>query len=148
VQFAKWKGAYVIGTASEENIDFLFDLGADEVINYKIEKFENKVKEVDLVFDLIGGDTQKRSLNVIKKGGRLVTTVKPENQAAAKEKNIRLVGFLTQSLPSDLQQLADLIDSGKVRPIVTQIFLLKEAAEAQRQIESHHTRGKIVLKVI
>jgi NADPH:quinone reductase-like Zn-dependent oxidoreductase len=148
VQFAKWKGAYVIGTASEENIDFLFDLGADEVINYKIEKFEDKVKEVDLVFDLIGGNTQKRSLNVIKKGGRLVTTVKPENQVAAKEKNIRLVGFLTQSLPSDLQQLADLIDSGKVRPIVSQIFLLKEAAEAQRQLESHHTRGKIVLKVI
>ncbi len=148
VQFAKWKGAYVIGTASEENIDFLYGLGADEVIDYKTEKFENKVKDACLVFDLIGGDTQKRSLLVIKEGGRLVTTVKPENQEAAKEKNIQVIGYLAQSLPADLQQISDLIDSGKIKPIVTEILPLKDAAEAQRQIESHHTRGKIVLKVI
>lgn len=148
VQFAKWKGAYVIGTASEENIDFLYDLGADEVIDYKAEKFEDKVKDVDLVFDLIGGETQKRSLQVIKKGGRLVTTVKPENQEAAKEKDIQVIGYMAKSLPADLQQIADLVDSGKIKPIVTKILPLKDAAEAQRQIESHHTRGKIVLKVI
>ena len=148
VQFAKWKGAYVIGTASDENIDFLFDLGADEVIDYKAEKFENKVKEVDLVFDLIGGDTQKRSLQVIKKGGRLVTTVKPENQEEAKAKDIEIIGYMAQSYPADLQQIADLIDSGKIMPVVTEIYALKHAQEAQRQIESHHTRGKIVLKVI
>lgn len=148
VQFAKWKGAYVIGTASEENIDFLYELGVDEAIDYKTEKFENKVKNVDLVFDLIGGDTQKRSLQVIKNGGRLVTTVKPENLEAAKEKNIQVIGYMAQSFPADLQQIADLIDSGKIKPIVTGMLPLKEAAVAQRQIESHHTRGKIVLKVI
>ncbi|MEO8819573.1 MAG: NADP-dependent oxidoreductase [Ginsengibacter sp.] len=148
VQFAKWKGAYVIGTASEENIDFLYDLGADEVIDYKTEKFEDKVKDVDLVFDLIGGDTQKRSLQVIKKGGTLVTTVMPENQEAAKEKDINVVGFLAKSLAADLQQIADLVDSGKIKPIVSAILPLKDAAEAQRKLESHHTRGKIVLKVI
>ncbi|HEY5465247.1 MAG TPA: NADP-dependent oxidoreductase [Hanamia sp.] len=147
VQFAKWKGAYVIGTSSEENIDFLFDLGADEVIDYKNEKFEDKVKDVDLVFDVIGGDTQKRSLEVIKKGGRLITTVQPENQEVAKSKGIIVEGFMALSLPEELQQIADLIDSGKVKPIVTQILPLKEAAEAQRNIESGHTRGKIVLKV-
>lgn len=148
VQFAKWKGAYVIGTASEENIDFLFELGADEAIDYKTEKFENKVKKVDLVFDLIGGETQKRSLKVIKKRGKLVTTVRPENLEEAKEKNIEIIGYLAQSYPADLQQIADLIDSGKIKPIVTGIYSLKEAQEAHRQIESHHTRGKIVLKVI
>lgn len=148
VQFAKWKGAYVIGTASEENIDFLYDLGADEVIDYKTQKFEDKVKDVDLVFDLIGGETQKRSLQVIKKGGRLVTTVKPENQEAAKEKDIQVIGYMAKSFPADLQQIADLVDSGKIKPIVTEILPLKDAAEAQRKIESHHTRGKIVLKVI
>jgi len=148
VQFAKWKGAYVIGTSSEENIDFLFDLGADEVIDYKNEKFEDKVKDVDLVFDMIGGDTQKRSLDVIKKGGRLITIVGPENQEIAKSKGIIVEGFMARSLPEELQQIADLIDSGKVKPIVTLILPLKEAAEAQRNIESGHTRGKIVLKVI
>lgn len=148
VQFARWKGAYVIGTASEENIDFLYSLGADEVIDYKTEKFEDKVKDIDLVFDLIGGEVQKRSLQVIKEGGRLVTTVKPENQEAAKEKNIQVTSYLALSLPGDLQQIADLIDSGKIRPVVSAIFPLQEAAEAQRQMETHHTTGKIVLKVI
>ncbi|HET7118662.1 MAG TPA: NADP-dependent oxidoreductase [Hanamia sp.] len=148
VQFAKWKGAYIIGTASEENIDFLYDLGANEVIDYKTEKFENKVKGVDLVFDLVGGDTQKRSLKVIRKGGRLITTMQPQNQEAAKLKDIHVEGFMAQSLPEELQQIADLIDSGKMKPVISQIFPLKEAAEAHRKIEGGHTRGKIVLKVV
>ena len=114
VQFAKWKGAYVIGTASKENFNFLYTLGADEVIDYKNEKFEDKVKDADLVFDLVGGDTQKRSLQVLKKGGRLITTVQPGNQEEAQSKNIHVEGFMALSLPEELQQIADLVDSGKV----------------------------------
>ncbi|MDQ6843465.1 MAG: NADP-dependent oxidoreductase [Bacteroidota bacterium] len=148
VQFARWKGAYVIGTTSEENIDFLYDLGADEVIDYKNEKFEDDIKDVDLVFDLIGGDTQKRSLQVLKNGGRLITTVKPENLENAKSKSIHLEGFMAQSLPGDLQQIADLIDSGKVKPVIARIMPLRDAAEAQTLSEEGHVRGKIVLKVI
>ncbi len=148
VQLAKWKGAYVIGTASKKNIDFLYTLGADRVINYKSEKFEEIVTDVDLVFDLIGGETQTRSLNMIKKGGRLITVLQPQNQEEAKSRDIHLEGFMTQSLPSELQQMADLIDSGKIKPVISQIFPLKEAAEAHRKIETGHTRGKIVLKVI
>ena len=148
VQFAKWKGAHVIGTASTDNIDFLYELGADDVIDYKNEKFEEEVKDVDLVFDLIGGDTQKKSLQVIKNGGRLITTVKPENQEEAKLKNIHIEGFMAQSLPGDLQQIADLIDSGKVKPIISEIIPIENAAEAHEKIEKGHTRGKIVLRVI
>lgn len=148
VQFAKWKGAYVIGTASEENIDFLFELGADEVIDYKTEKFEDKVKDVDLVFDMVGRETQKRSLEVIRKGGRLITTVQPQNQEEAKLKGIHVEGFMAQSLPEELQQIADLIDSGKMKPVISQIFPLTDAAKAHKEIETGHTRGKIVLKVI
>ena len=148
VQFAKWKGAYVVGTASEGNIDFLYDLGADEVIDYKNEKFEEEVKDVDLVFDLIGGDTQKRSLKILKAGGKLITTVKPENQEEAKNKNIHLENFMAKSLPGDLQQIADLIDSGKIKPVISEIMPLEEAAEAQKKIEEGHIRGKIVLRVI
>lgn len=148
VQLAKWKGARVIGTASEENIDFLFDLGADGAIDYKNEKFEDKVSGVDLVFDLIGGDTQKRSLKVLRKGGRLITTVQPKYEEEAKAKGIHMEVFMTKSLPEELQQLANLIDSGKIKPIVTQKFALKDAAAAQREIEKGHTRGKIVLTVV
>ncbi|HSQ44746.1 MAG TPA: NADP-dependent oxidoreductase [Ginsengibacter sp.] len=148
VQFAKWKGAYVIGTTSEENIDFVEDLGADEVIDYKNEKFEVLLKDVDLVIDLIGGDTQKRSLNVIKPGGRLITTVQPENLEKAKEKNIHIEGFLAQSLPEELEQIKQLIDSGKVKPVIAVIIPLKDAAKAQRLSEAGHTRGKIVLQVV
>ena len=148
VQFAKWKGAHVIGTASTDNIDFLYELGADDVIDYKNEKFEEEVKDVDLVFDLIGGDTQKKSLQVIKNGGRLITTVKPENQEEAKLKNIHIEGFMAQSLPGDLQQIADLIDSGKVKPVISEIIPIENAAEAHEKIEKGHTRGKIVLRVI
>ncbi len=148
VQFAKWKGAYVIGTASEKNIDFVKQLGADEVIDYKNEKFENKVKDVDLVLDLVGGNVQERSLKVIKKGGRLVTTVQPQNQEEAKEKNIRIEGFLTQSVPEELEQIKQLIDSGKVKPVVSKIMPLKDAAKAQELSEEGHPRGKIVLQVV
>ncbi len=148
VQFAKWKGAYVIGTASEDNIDFLYELGADEVIDYNNENFEEVVKDVDLVFDLIGGDTQKRSLKVLKNGGRLITTVAPESAEQAKAQNIHIENFMAKSLPGDLQQIADLIDSGKVKPIISEIMPLKEAAEAHKKIEEGHTRGKIVLRVI
>lgn len=148
VQFAKWKGAHVIGTTSADNIDFLYELGADDVIDYKNEKFEEEVKDVDLVFDLIGGDTQKKSLQVIKNGGRLITTVKPENQEEAKQKNIHIEGFMAQSLPGDLQQIADLIDSGKVKPVISEIIPMENAAEAHKKIEKGHTRGKIVLRVI
>jgi NADPH:quinone reductase-like Zn-dependent oxidoreductase len=148
IQLAKWKGARVIGTASEENIDFLFDLGADGAIDYKNEKFEDKITGVDLVLDLVGGDTQKRSLKVIKKGGRLVTTVQPQYKEEAKAKGITMETFLTRSLPEELQQLANLIDSGKIKPIVTQKFSLKDAAAAQKEIEKGHTRGKIVLTVV
>jgi NADPH:quinone reductase-like Zn-dependent oxidoreductase len=148
VQFAKWKGAYVVGTASKKNIDFVKELGADEVIDYENEKFENKVKDVDLVLDLVGGDVQERSLKIIKNGGRLVTTVQPQNQQEAEEKNIRIEGFLTQSVPEELEQIKQLIDSGKVKPVVSKIMPLKDAAKAQQLSEEGHPRGKIVLQVV
>ena len=148
VQFAKWKGAYVIGTASGKNIDFVKQLGADEVIDYKKEKFEDKLKDVDLVIDLIGGDTQKRSLQVLKNGGRLITTVQPENQEEAKLKNIHIEGFMAQSYPEELEQIAQLIDSGKVMPVIAKVMPLEQAAEAQKLSQEGHIKGKIVLKVV
>ncbi len=87
VQFAKWKEAYVIGTASAQHADFVRGLGADEVIDYKKVKFDEVVKDVDVVFDTIGGDTQENSWKVLKKGGVLVSIVAPpsKDKAAAHE---------------------------------------------------------------
>jgi len=148
VQLAKWKGAYVIGTTSAKNIDFLMDLNADEAIDYNNENFENKVKGVDLVIDLIGGDTQKRSLKIIKNGGRLITTVAPQYKELAKEKNIHLESFMAQSDPEDLEQIAALIDQGKLKPKVEKVMHLKDAVKAHELLENGSVKGKIVLEVI
>lgn len=148
VQFAKWKGAYVITTASGKDAEFLEELGADEVIDYHNENFTSDLEKVDLVFDLIGGDTQRRSLDIIKSGGKLVTTVAPSAREEAGKRSIELTSFLTRSNPAVLQTIADLIDSGKIKPVISKIFPLEKAADAQRFGEDGHPRGKIVLKVV
>lgn len=147
VQLAKWKGAYVIGTASGKNAAFLKELGADEVIDYKMEDFSEKLKDIDLVFDTIGGETQERSLKVLRPGGILVSTVGIKDQAAISAKGLRGAHFLAHPDASQLEELAELIDEGKIRPIVSKIMPLKDAAEAHRLSEEGHIRGKIVLQV-
>lgn len=148
VQLAKWKGAYVIGTASSANIDFLKRLGADEVIDYKMEDFETALSDVDLVLDTIGGETQLKSLTILKAGGRVITTLMPEFVAEAKAKNVHLIGFTAQSIPDQLAEMATLIDSGKVKPIIEKVLPFTSARQAQAESEQGHTRGKIVLQVI
>lgn len=147
IQFAKSKGAYVMATASENNHDFLKELGADEVIDYHTPGYENTISSVNLVLDTIGGDTQKHSLTYIMPGGTLVTTLKPENKDAFEEKGVRLTGMYTQTNPEDLAAIAKLVDEGKVRPVIAKVLPLEQAAAAQEMVQSHHVRGKIVLKV-
>lgn len=148
VQFAKCKGAYVIGTASDHNIDFLKRLGADEVIDYHMENFEEVVKDVDLVLDTIGGETQLKSLDVLKPGGRVITTLAPEYITEAKAKKVHLVGFMAQSISDQLTEIAKLIDSGKVKPVIEKVLTLEDAKKAHIESEQGHNRGKIVLQVI
>jgi NADPH:quinone reductase-like Zn-dependent oxidoreductase len=147
VQLAKWKGAFVIGTASAKNISFLKDLGADEVIDYKNEDFSEKLKDLDVVFDTIGGEVQAKSLKVLKPGGILVSTVGIKDQAALTAKGIKGAQYMAQPSADQLQALAQLVDAGKIKPVVSKIFPLKEIEEANRISEEGHTRGKIVLTV-
>ncbi|MDQ2753336.1 MAG: NADP-dependent oxidoreductase, partial [Bacteroidota bacterium] len=147
VQLAKWKGAYVIGTASESNIDFLKELGADEVIDYKKQKFEELLNNIDVVFDLIGGDTQKKSVQVLKEGGILVSTLGIVDKDLLAQHNIKGEAYMAQSIPEQLNQMAALIDEGKLKPIIAKIMPLEQAAEAQKESEAGHVRGKIVLEV-
>lgn len=147
VQFAKWGGAYVIGTASGANVDFVKSLGADEVIDYKTQKFEDVVKDVDVVFDLIGGEVEKASIKVLKPGGILVTTVGLQHKDQLESAGIKGKEYFSQSVPEDLNQIAALIDEGKVKPVIAKVLPLAQAAEAQKESAGGHVRGKIVLEV-
>ena len=145
VQLAKWKGAYVFGTASGNNLSFLKELGVDEPIDYKKTRFEDVVHDVDVVFDTIGGDTQQRSFGVLKKGGILVSTVSPPSQEEAAKHGVRATHIFIQPDAAELTQIARLVDAGKVKPFVEKVLPLSEARKAHELSQSGHTRGKIVL---
>lgn len=147
VQFAKWKGAKVIGTASGEDAGFVRDLGGDEVIDYKQQRFEDEVSGVDVVFDLIGGETQQRSWRVLKKGGILVSTVGISSAEAAAEHGVRGEAIVRHPDAGQLTQIADLIDAGHVKPVVQTVLPLDEARRAHEMSQAGHVRGKIVLRV-
>jgi NADPH:quinone reductase-like Zn-dependent oxidoreductase len=148
VQLAKWKGAYVIGTCSTDNVDFVRSLGADEVIDYKKQKFEDVLSDIDLVLDTLGGETQHNSLKVLKNGGRLVTTLKPENPEEAAAKNIHVEGYMAQSYPDNLKQMAQLVDDGNLKPVIAKVMELRDAAEAEEISKKGHVRGKIIIQVL
>src|SRR5205823_10936803 len=147
VQLAKWKGASVIGTASTRNQAFLRQLGVDEPIDYEKTHFEDVVHDVDVVFDPIGGDTQKRSWKTLKNGGILVSIVAPPSAEEAKKHAVRSAFLSAQGGSSLLAELATLVDSGKIKPIVETVMPLSEARRAHELNETGHARGKIVLKV-
>ena len=147
IQLAKSRGAEVITTVSAEDKEFVQSIGADQVIDYKAEKFEEKVKDVDLVFDLVDGETQERSWQVLKDGGTLISTLSQPSSARAMEHHARVTSYMAQPNAEELQQIGKLIDEGKIRPHVEITFPLERAAEAQRRLESAHTRGKVVLQV-
>jgi NADPH:quinone reductase-like Zn-dependent oxidoreductase len=147
VQFAKWKRAYVIGTASGRNVQFLRELGADEVIDYTKAPFEEAVDGVDLVLDTMGGETQKRSWQVLNKGGILVSILGQPSQKEADEWGVRQAFFVVRPNAAELAQISDLIDSDDVKPVVETVLPLSDARKAQELSQAGHTRGKIVLKV-
>jgi NADPH:quinone reductase-like Zn-dependent oxidoreductase len=148
VQLAKWKGAYVIGTASARNRDFLRQLGADEVIDYQATPFEEVVREVDVVFDTLGGDTQKRSWKVLKRGGILVSIIGPPSPELAAAQGVRQAFVFVKPNAMQLAEMATLVDSGKLKSVVETVLPLADARRAQELSQGGHTRGKIVLKVI
>ncbi len=148
VQFARWKGAHVIGTASSGNLQFLKSIGADEVIDYKNQRFEDLVSKLDVVLDTIGGETLERSWEVLKPGGFLVTTVATIPENAPEKYGVRAERLTTQPDGKELTQIAAIIDEQQIKPIVTTILPLKDAQKAHEISESRHARGKIVLRVV
>lgn len=147
VQFAKAKGATVITTAAGRDADFVRELGAETAIDYQTQRFETMVKDVDMVFDLVAGDTQERSWSVLKPGGVLVSTLGQPPQDKAQRHKVRAVGYRARPSGAQLAEIATLIDSGPVTVVVDTTFPLDEARQAQERQEQGHPRGKIVLKV-
>ena len=147
IQIAKSRGAKVYATSSAANLEFLGQLGADEAIDYKSQRFEDVAKEVDAVLDPIGGETQQRSFSVLKKGGILVSIVKQPDAKLVAEKGVRGTVLLVHASATELEAIAKLIDAGDLKPCVTKTLPLAEAARAHELIHTGHTRGKIVLHV-
>ncbi|MEP6481334.1 MAG: NADP-dependent oxidoreductase [Rhodoglobus sp.] len=153
IQFANFFGAHVITTGSTRNASWLRQLGASEVIDYTTTRFEDVVRDVDVVIDLIGNvhdNTGTRSLGVLKPGGILVNVptgswpTLAEDAAAA---GVRASGYRVSADGSTLAVISRLLESGDVRVFVDQVFDLDDAVAAHEALETGHTRGKIVLKV-
>ncbi len=146
VQLAKARGAHVIATASARNHEFLRSLGADETIDYTTTRFEDVVRDVDVVLNTANADTNRRSVGVVKKGGILVSIVGPPPAEACEAAGIRgaVTGLVTGEL---LPQVVEVADAGQLRVHIDRRLPLADAAKAWELSREGHTRGKIILQV-
>ncbi|MGB1237951.1 MAG: NADP-dependent oxidoreductase [Pseudomonadales bacterium] len=148
VQIAKALGAYVIATASEAKHEFVKSLGADQLIDYRVERFEDKVGKLDAVLAAVGGDDiLQRSLEVIRPGGHLISLLDEIDQTLAAGLDVNYQRWWVAPDAQDLRKIAQLIDSGQVKVIIDKVFPLAQAAQAHAWSESKRATGKIVLEV-
>lgn len=146
VQFAKAKGATVFATAGTDDLDYVRSIGADTAIDYKNQRFEDVATDIDLVLDLVGGETQTRSFAVLRDGGTLVSTLDVAEPDKGRDRNIRVPErWLAQVNTKQLGEIAALIDAGKVKVEVAAVFPVEDASSAYERLEKGHVRGKIVL---
>jgi NADPH:quinone reductase-like Zn-dependent oxidoreductase len=150
VQIAKYVGAHVIGVSSGVNRDFILSLGADEHIDYQTTKFEEAVKDIDVVFDSLGAENVARSLGTVKNGGTIISILggfNETNAAKAKEKNISGASILVQSNGEDMKEISRLLAEGKIKSHVSQVFPFSKMQDAHRSVETGKTKGKVVVKI-
>jgi NADPH:quinone reductase-like Zn-dependent oxidoreductase len=148
VQLAKRAGAVVIATASVENDSYVRRLGADGVIDYRKIRFEERVKEIDVVIDTVGGEALDRSYGVLKRGGIVVSSATQPFKEKAERHGVRAVFFLVQVTTERLTKIAEMIDTGKLKTEVGEVLWLDEARKGHEMLEgAPHRRGKIVIKV-
>jgi len=147
VQLAKWKGARVIATASARNAKFLRELGADEVIDYTVTKFEKACSEVDLVLDSVGADTVTRSWQVLKQDGILISITMIPSAREAQRYGVRAEFVFVHPDRRQLSALGNLLNSGKIRPIIERVYSLQEIPMAHEQVQLGHVRGKLAVQI-
>jgi NADPH:quinone reductase-like Zn-dependent oxidoreductase len=146
VQLAAVKGAHVIGTGSGRNEEFVRKLGADEFIDYKKAKFEEEVSGVDVVFDTVGGDTQERAFQTLKRGGFFVSTVRAPSAEKAKEFGVTVAMVVMMPKPDQLAEINRLLESGKLKVRVATVLPLADVKKAHQLSASGHADGKIILR--
>ncbi|ANE51751.1 NADP-dependent oxidoreductase [Flavisolibacter tropicus] len=150
IQIARHLGAYVIGTASGANADFIQSLGAHQHIDYTQQNFEDVVNNVDVVLDPIGGEVTRRSIAVVKPGGTIISIVggvKEPLQPLIAERGILASNYLVHSSGEDMQQLAQLLEAGALKPYISHQYGFDQIAAAHEQIETSHTKGKLVVNI-
>ena len=152
VQLARAAGARVVGTAGSKNREFVLGLGAEEIVDYTRDDFVPAVRRlypegVDVVLDTIGGQTQTRSVEVLKRGGRLISIVSPPDPALCERHGVRPDYVFVSPSGDQLRTLGGLVEKGHLRPHVAKIYPLADAAEALRESQAGHVRGKLVLNL-
>lgn len=147
IQIAKHIGAHVATTCSPRNADLVRDLGADIVVDYNTQKFEDELSEYDMVFDMVGGETLNRSFKVLKKGGTLVSIKGQDTDGLAAEYGVRFVGFFMEPDGAMLAKLGKLIEDGMVRTVIDSSYPMSEVVDAYKALKDGHAVGKIVISV-
>jgi NADPH:quinone reductase-like Zn-dependent oxidoreductase len=149
VQLARRAGIRTIATASPDDVELVRRLGADVVVDYRNERFEDAARTVDAVLDLVGGATQTRSFAVLRSGGRLVSAVSVPDQQEAKSRGLEARFFLVKVTTANLEKIGDLIDSGKLETRVGRVLPLEDAREAHLMLEGQRPmpKGKLVLSI-
>ena len=150
VQIAKARGAYVIGTARAAKHPFLAELGADEAVDYTTEAVEERIRDVDVVLDLVGGDSSRGALETLRDGGLFVavpSSAGVEALRALAGDRVRVTGILVEPDRTGLEALAGLVEKGELRVYIEETFPLEQAARAHELGETGRTQGKLVLVV-
>lgn len=165
VQYAKAKGAYVYTTTSTENVDWVKALGADRVIDYKKEDYKTVVKDATIVFDTLGENYTLEAFDVIKAGGKVVSVIGPLDEETAKafgmtnyqmpedlskaitDKNASYKFIWMHPSGSDLNHIKDLVEAGKIKPVIDKIYSFEESVEAFAHLATGRAKGKIVIKI-
>jgi NADPH:quinone reductase-like Zn-dependent oxidoreductase len=149
VQLARRAGIRIIATAAADDLAYVRELGADTVVNYQTQRFEDVAREVDAVLDLVGSETQARSFQVLRRGGKLISAVSQPDQDLAKSHGVDAAFFLVNVTTKHLTEIAGLIDSGELRTRVGTVISLADAHEAHLMLEGMRPapKGKIVLAV-
>ena len=147
VQLAKEHGAHITATANGDDVALVRSLGADEVIDYRTQRFEQVARDMDIVLDTLGGPTQESSWSTLRRGGLLVATTMPPPPERAAAAGVRAAFIFSSPRGAVLAQLAERVDDGRLRIVVGQEFALADAAQAHRLGESGKARGKMILHV-
>jgi len=147
IQMAKHLGAEVATTTSAVNAEMVKNLGADVVIDYKTQKFEEELSDYDLVFDMMGGEIMEKSFKILKKGGCLVSIKGEDSKGLAKQYGVRFEAFFMWPSGEMLSQLAQLISDGALKPVIDRTFSIDQVQEAYGYLQGGRAKGKIVIQV-